>query len=127
MRRRHNARVHGHGHFSAHPLEPALLERPEKLGLDLLGKVSDLVQEEGPPVGQLEAAPPQALRPGEGALFVSNSSLSAREAGRAEQLTARMAPPPSKQPVKDPGRFLLPVPVSPRGRTGDSRGGHELD
>src|ERR1051326_6290868 len=54
------------------PAPPHLagLEDAEELGLCLLRQVTDLIEEDGPAVGQLEQSRPRAHRPGERALLV---------------------------------------------------------
>ena len=54
-----------------HPLELALLEHPEDLGLRDRREVGHLVEEEGAAVGQLEAPFLPPRRPREGALLVA--------------------------------------------------------
>ena len=56
---------------AADALERHLLEHPEELGLDLEVDVADLVQEEGPAVGLLEAAHAVAVGAGERPLDVA--------------------------------------------------------
>ncbi len=52
-------------------LDLALLENPEKLGLGRWGEVGDLIENEGPSVGQLEASGLCPGGAGEGALLVA--------------------------------------------------------
>ena len=56
---------------AADPLELALLEDAEQLGLGLRGQLADLVEEERAAVGQLEPAAAPGDRAGEGALLVA--------------------------------------------------------
>ena len=59
------------GLSSPHPLHDPGLDGPKELGLSFGPQVSHLVQEEGAPVGQLEASPPSFGGSGEGAPFVA--------------------------------------------------------
>src|SRR5713101_9374635 len=63
--------VHGLGPTAAHGFELALLEHAEQLDLRLERQIPDLVEEDGPMVGKLEAADPPIDGAGEGALDVS--------------------------------------------------------
>jgi hypothetical protein len=71
VRRRDDAHVHLHGRGAADALERALLEDPQQLDLCLQRKVADLVEEERPPVGQLDATGLATRGAREGALLVS--------------------------------------------------------
>jgi hypothetical protein len=57
--------------LAADPLNRALLEETQELGLQVAGHVSDLVEEHGSPVRQLEGPPPQADSAGERAPLVA--------------------------------------------------------
>jgi hypothetical protein len=57
VRGREDADVHRYGLAGSNPLEGLLLDDSEELRLELERKVPDLVEEDGPAVGQLEAAP----------------------------------------------------------------------
>ena len=70
-----------HGPGAAEPLECALLEHPQQLGLQLERQVADLVEEQRAAVGQLEAARPSRRDgAGEGALLVAEQ-LALEQAG----------------------------------------------
>jgi hypothetical protein len=68
---RDHPRFRGHGARAAHPLERALLQEAEDLGLHGERHVADLVQEEGALLGQLEAAGTGPHRAGDGAPLVA--------------------------------------------------------
>ena len=65
-----DAHVDLEGAAAADPLEFALLEHAQQLGLKGGADLADLVEEQGAAVGLLEAALAGADRAGEGALFV---------------------------------------------------------
>src|SRR4029077_12822711 len=71
VRGRHEAHVHLDGPGAAQAFELLLLEHAEQLGLQLRGDVADLVEEQGPPVRQLESPDFLADGPGEGAFLVA--------------------------------------------------------
>src|SRR5437899_13084213 len=73
--------VHGLGLAAAQGFELALLAHAEQLDLRLERQVPDLVEEDGPTVGKLEAADPPIDGAGEGALDVSEE-FALDEAGR---------------------------------------------
>src|SRR6266567_1476136 len=73
--------VHGLRPAAAHGFELALLEYAEQLDLRLERQVPNLVEEDGPTVGKLEAADPPIDGAGEGALDVSEE-FALDEAGR---------------------------------------------
>src|SRR5207244_13136496 len=52
--RRNDPDIDGQRSCGPRGLHPALLQRPEKLGLGREGELDDLVEEQGPPLGQLE-------------------------------------------------------------------------
>src|SRR3989338_5629396 len=66
-----NPHVHAERLSAADPLELPLLEEPEELGLDLWRDVSDLVEEDGPPVGHLELALFELMGPRKSAALVA--------------------------------------------------------
>ena len=68
---RDHAHVHPQRILRPDPLQLAGLQRPQQLGLRLGAQVPDLVEEERPLVGQLEAAETALGRPGEGAALVA--------------------------------------------------------
>ena len=80
---RDHPHVGGHGARSAHPLELALLEDAQDLGLHGQRHVADLVQEEGALLGQLEAAGTGPHRAGEGAPLVAEQLRLVRSVGAA--------------------------------------------
>jgi hypothetical protein len=53
------------------PLDLVLLEDAQQLGLHVRAQAPDLVQEDRPAVGQLEAAEPPLVGPREGPLLVA--------------------------------------------------------
>ena len=67
---RDDPHVHLDGLRAPHTLEAALLQDAEQLHLDAVGELADLVEEDGAPVGHLEASPPLAHGAGEGSLLV---------------------------------------------------------
>ena len=77
---------------AADALDLALLEDAEELGLGLQGEIADLVQEEAPAVGQLEAADPPGEGAGEGALLVAEQLAldQSRGQGGAVELDQRL-------------------------------------
>ncbi len=79
--RRHDAHVDLEGLVAADALELALLQGAEELDLDFHRQIADLVEKEGPAIGQLEAAGPAGDRAGERALFVPEE-LALEDAGR---------------------------------------------
>ena len=56
--RRDDPHVHLDRGGPADPLELALLQHPEQLDLEIERQIADLVEEDGPAVGQLEPARP---------------------------------------------------------------------
>ena len=64
-----------------------LLDGPQQLGLDFQTDIADLVQEQGPAVGELEAADLVAMGAGESPLTWPNNSLSNSPGERAAQWT----------------------------------------
>ena len=84
-----DSHVHLEHAGAPYTFELAVLEDTQELGLKLEGKLGDLVEEEGPPVGQLEAAGWGRRRAGEGALLVTEQlalivSLTGDWPGRAQ-------------------------------------------
>src|SRR5262249_47601904 len=77
---RHQADIDSNGPGAAEALELLLLQDAEQLGLQLRGDVADLVEEQRPLVGQLEAADLLGDGAGEGALLVAEQ-LALQEAG----------------------------------------------
>ena len=67
----HEPHVHLDRLDAAHPFELVILDHPQELYLHLPGKIADLVQEQRPLVGQLEAPRLARHGPREGALFVA--------------------------------------------------------
>src|SRR3990167_5375395 len=108
---------------SAHALELPFLEHAEQLRLKVERQLADLVQEDGPSVGQLEAADLPRERPREGALLVAEQLALEESAGMAAQFTftsglCRRA----LRSWRARATNSLPVPVSPRRRTQASVG-----
>ncbi len=68
---RHQPHVHPDRPRAAQALELLLLQHAEQLGLQLRWDVTDFIEEQRPPVRQLEAAYPLADGAGEGALLVA--------------------------------------------------------
>ena len=83
-----SAHVHLDGLRAAQALELLLLQHAEQLGLQLRRDVADLVEEQRPPVGQLESADFLADGAGEGALLVAEQLAlqQPRGDGRAVEL-----------------------------------------
>ena len=73
---------------AAHPLELALLQHPQQLGLQLQGQLADLVQEQRAAVAPARTGPCwRATAPVNAPFSWPNSSLSSSVSGRAAQLT----------------------------------------
>jgi hypothetical protein len=68
--RREHAQIDGNGMRAAQPLDLALLEGAQQLGLEIDAQRAHLVQEQGAAVGQLELAHLACVGPREGALLV---------------------------------------------------------
>src|SRR5262249_18613325 len=66
-----NSHVHTPGPFFPDALKLSLLQHPQKLGLERKRNLPDFIQEQSPPIGQLEASHSIADRAGEGALDVA--------------------------------------------------------
>ena len=94
---------------AAHPEEGAALQHPEQLDLGGRRDLADLVEEDGPGVGQLEPAEPPLGGAGEGALLVAEQlRLSSSVSGSAAQLTAMNGlPAPGREVVERLGDQLL--------------------
>src|SRR5262249_54016635 len=89
-----DAHVDGDGLGSADALEGPLLEDAEELGLALGGELADLVEEQGPAVGELEPPDLALGGAGERALLVTEElalegRLGERGARRADERPAR--------------------------------------
>ena len=84
--------VDRHRRAAADALDLALLEDAEELGLGLQGQLADLIQEEAPAVGQLEAADPPGEGAGEGAFLVAEQLAldQSRGQGGAVELDQRL-------------------------------------
>src|SRR6185503_12918565 len=68
--RRKDAHVHANRPDAADPVEFALLEKPQQLGLQLLGNIADFVEEDRAAAGQLDLALFLLIGAREGAFFV---------------------------------------------------------
>ena len=93
---------------AAHPLDLALLEHAQELGLHRERHVADLVEEQRAPVGQLEAAGPRPHRAGERPALVAEQ-LGLEQAlgdGRAVD-RRRTARPSGSEPVDGAREHLL--------------------
>ena len=103
---------------AADPVELALLQDAQQLGLGLGGELADLVEEDRAAVGQLEPAGAAGDRAGEGPLLVAEQLAldESRGQGRAVDLDERLVP---ARLVEWMARAIssLPVPVSPQIRT----------
>ncbi len=96
----------------AQPAEGLGLQHLEQLGLELGGEVADLVQEDGPPVGDLEQALLAVLGVGEGPLLVPEQlGVEERgvEPGAVHLHEGRLGP--GAQVVDHPGHPPLPGPA----------------
>ena len=93
VRRGDDARVELEGGDAAHPLEGAVLQGAEELGLGGEADLADLVEEDGAAPRHLEEPPLLGARVGEGARSWPKSSLSMSWSGRAAQSTSIMGPP----------------------------------
>ena len=115
VRGRHQPHVHLDRLRAAEALELLLLQHAEQLGLQLQRDVADLVEEQRPLVGQLEAADLLADGAGEGALLVAEQLAlqQPRGDGRAVELDEG-AVPPGLSSCRARAMSSLPVPVSPR-------------
>ena len=85
---------------SSQSLEFALLEDTEELGLGGGAQLADLIEEEGSPVGQLEAALFPGLGAGEG------TPLVAEQLGLDQRLRQRGAVDADERPI-GPGRVMV--------------------
>jgi len=74
---------------AADPFEGLLLKQSQDLGLQRQRHIANLIEKDGPAVALLEFADTPTVGAGEGALLVSNNSLSRRFSGMAAQLSAR--------------------------------------
>jgi len=79
------------GLFAADPLQLAVLQNAQELGLRGFMQVADFVEKDCPAVGQLEPAAPQRRRAGERALLVTEQLAldQLRRDGRAVDLHER--------------------------------------
>src|SRR5205823_5083760 len=121
---RHQPHVHPDRLRAAEALELLLLQHAQQLGLQFSRDVADLVEEQRPLVGQLEAADLLADGPGERPPFsCPNSSLSRRPVGMAAQLSlTNVRPLRGLRSCRARAISSLPVPVSPRMSTVESVG-----
>jgi hypothetical protein len=105
------------------PLDLALLERAEQLGLEIDPQAADLVEEERAPVRQLELAGLARVRPGEGALLVPEQLGLEQGIGNRGQVHGheRLSPPRALV-VDGAGHQLLPGAAL----RGDQHGGVRL-
>src|SRR5262249_57087912 len=71
IRRRDHPYVDPDRSVSADSLELALLQNPQEGELRVRRKIADLIEEDGPAVGELEPAEPPLQRSGERALLVT--------------------------------------------------------
>ena len=118
---RDDAGVGAEGLGPADPLELALLEDAEDLGLGRQRQLADLVEEDRPAGGALEPAGLLPVGAGEAPRSWPNSSLSIRPSGRAPQLTRTNGPAArSEWRCSAEATSSLPVPLSPTIRTGSS-------
>ena len=85
--RRDQAHVDRDGPGSAQPLDLALLQRAQQLGLQVERHLAHFVQKQRALVGQFQPAHLARDGPGECALLVAESSLSSSPAGIAAQLS----------------------------------------
>ncbi len=102
------AHVHLVGPGAPHPLELLLLQHPQQLGLEGGRDVADLIQEQGAPVGQLEAPLALVGGAGEGALLVTEEL--GLQQGLGQGGTVELdegAVPAAAQVVDGPGDDLL--------------------
>ena len=83
---RQDAHVHLERGIVADPLQIAVLQHSQQLGLQRQRELADLVEEQGALIRQLELARPVVDGAGEGPFTWPNSSLSATDSGRAAQL-----------------------------------------
>ena len=92
--RRDQPGVGGDDLAATYPEELPILEHVEELGLEPERHLADLVQQEGPPVGQLELARLAAMGPREGALLVTEQLGLEQVAGQgsAVDLEERLVP-----------------------------------
>jgi hypothetical protein len=95
-----------------HPLELSLLQDAEEFGLQLEREVADLIQEEGPPVGELKASDLAGEGPVNAPFSWPNNSLSMSPAGSAAQdLLQALALADDLVTVVRRGDFLLQIDV----------------
>ncbi|OPY04690.1 MAG: hypothetical protein A4E67_02271 [Syntrophaceae bacterium PtaB.Bin038] len=91
------------------PLELALLEEPQQLDLHGRGQLPDLVEEERPPVGLLEASDAPCRRPGEGPPLVAEELALQQRLGQRPAVDGDQRPRrPRAQVVDETGEEFLP-------------------
>ena len=124
---------HPHVHLDrlrgAQPLERPALEHAQQLGLHAEGQLADLVEEDRAAVGHLEAAEGARDGAGEGALLVAEQLALDQGVGKGGAVDGRRAAGSLRRLRSWMARATrsLPVPVSPRIRTGESAAGDLLD
>ena len=103
---------------AAHPLELALLDGAQELRLRRERQLADLVEEQRPAVGELEAALRPAAAPVNAPFSWPKSSLSRSASGSAAQLSATNGlPVRGLDSWSARATSSLPVPLSPRTST----------
>ena len=100
--------VHPDGFLPPHPVELPFLQDPEELGLGGEGHLSDLVQEDGAVLGQLEESPPGIDGPGEGTLLVAEELALQERVGEGGHVHGdERLVPPGREGVDPPGDEFL--------------------
>ena len=71
----YNPDINGNRRNSAHPLELALLEKPQELGLQFLGNIADFVEKDRAAMGQFDLARLAPVRAGKRPLFMAEQRV----------------------------------------------------
>ena len=124
----HQPHVHPDGPRAAQALELLLLQGAKQLGLQLRGDVADLVEEQRPLVGQLEAADLLADGAREGALLVAEQLALQQAGGDGRAVELDEGPlPAGAQVVQGAGDQFLARARLPANEHGGVGGGDRLD
>src|SRR5262249_20293900 len=108
VRRRHQPHVHADGVRATQALELLLLQSAEKLGLQFQGDVADLIEEQRPLVGQLEAADLLHDGAGKGAFLVAKQLALQQPGGDGGTVELDEGPLPARaQVVEGAGNQFL--------------------
>ena len=118
VRGRYDPDVHANGFRAAKPLIRRSSEHAQQLDLDVCRQVTDLVEEDGRAIGELNRPICRASAPVKAPFSRPNSSLSRSVVGMAEQLTRTIS---CRHRALNSCKWVasnsLPVPVSPYNST----------